>query len=172
MASVLSQQRCEAKYTVHPIHQVCLQTEHTTLPSTYVSTYVHLRTYIQGILPTYYSTIPCHTPHTLPPHTDNPHPPSSHTHFSPFLLTPTTHTLLPHTHISPSLLTHTVHPSLLTCTPRPGGTYRRPVGFIAISSRQIVLSVKETASHTMPSRMYSILQTHKQTHTYVRTAFT
>ena len=83
----VSWQRCEAKYTVHPIHQVCLQTEHTTLLSTYVSTYVHLRTYVQGILPTHHSTIPCHTPHT---HTSHP-------------------SLLTHT-VHPSLLTCTPRP--------------------------------------------------------------
>ena len=99
-----------------------------------------LRTYIQGILPTYYSTIPCHAPHTLPPNTHNPHPLSSYPHFSPF--SPHTHNPHPPSSRPPptlSLLTHTshlpfshMHPS----TPLPphlhssSRRYRRPVGFL------------------------------------------
>ena len=160
--------------------------------------YVHASTYIQGILRTtllFHATpltpslltpttliLPLHTHPsptllTIPPHTHTSHHPSSHPQPSPSLLTHTPLTLPPPT---TSLLAHS-HPPHLPfshihhSTPLPphlhssSRRYRRPVGFLAISSRQTELSVKETASHTMPSRMYSSCRhTNKHIHTYVQ----
>ena len=111
--------------------------------------YVHASTYIQGILRTtllFHATpltpslltpttliLPLHTHPsptllTIPPHTHTSHHPSSHTHFSPSLLTPTLLTIPPHTHNphSPSSHPPPHPPSSRTYTPHPPTSHPQP----------------------------------------------